>query len=73
MSDSDTTLIRSEFAKLLSAAREAGLPDDLTGRLILSEVLGLWQETRSWQDVASELQFTSEQLDPDLDHEFMRP
>ena len=48
-------------------------PRDVLGRILLGELTSFWLETRSAEDVASELRFTLENLDPDADFEFMRP
>jgi len=66
-------LVKQHFQALVHAGDGAGVPRDVLGRLLLSELTSLWLETRSCEDVASELQFTADSLDPEHDFEFMRP
>jgi hypothetical protein len=66
-------LVRKHLDALLADATRAGTPPDLVGRLLLEEVTALWRKSRSWRDVASELEFHARSLDPDSDFEFMRP
>ena len=33
----------------------------------------MWKQSRSLQDIGSELMFMAENLDPDMDYGFMRP
>jgi hypothetical protein len=70
---SERDLVKGQFQTLVRAGDEAGIPRDVLGRFLLTELTTLWLETRSCEDVASELQFTAESLDPDRDFEFMRP
>ena len=69
----DTALVAKHVAALVAEAEGAGIPSDLLGRLLVHEAIEIWKRDRSWQDVASELTFLAENLDPDTDHEFMRP
>jgi len=69
----ESDLVRKHLAALRGEAQALGVPQDVLGRRVLAEVLSLWLEGRSWQDVASELRYTAENLDPDTDFEFMRP
>ena len=69
----DRALVRKHFDALLADAAHDGIPVDVVGRLLLEEVTRLWMETRSWRDVADELEFHAKSLDPDADFEFMRP
>jgi hypothetical protein len=66
-------LVEEHFARLLEAARKSGIPKDVVGRALLARLVEMWSEDRGWQDVASELRFTADSLDPDTDFEFMRP
>ena len=69
----DRELVKKHFDALLADAEARGIPPDVIGRIALHEVLALWQQTRDWRDIASELEFASKGLDPDADFEFMRP
>lgn len=66
-------LVRRHLEALFEAGKGAGVPDDVMGRALLARLVELWLENRGWQDVASELRFTADSLDPDQDFEFMRP
>ena len=54
-------------------ARERKIPKDVAGRAVLAQLIECLREDRTWQDIASELRFTADSLDPDTDFEFMRP
>ena len=66
-------LVRKHFGALLEDARAAEIPMDVVGRTLLGELIQAWSEERAWNDVADELRFTADSLDPDRDFEFMRP
>ena len=66
-------LARKHFDALLSEASEQGIPADVIGRALLARFVEQACEARGWNDVASELRFTADSLDPDTDFEFMRP
>ncbi|MGH0029265.1 MAG: hypothetical protein ACQGVC_05715 [Myxococcota bacterium] len=70
---SDRDLVRDHVRRLVEAADAGGIPRDVLGRHLLSELTALWLQTRTPEDVAHELSFTAESLDPDQDFEFMRP
>ena len=69
----DAEIVQRHVGALVQEAESAGIPLDVVGRLLVEEAIGLWSRSRGWQDIASELQSTAENLDPDADHEFMRP
>ena len=58
---------------LLAEADALGVPADAIGRLLLEAAVDLWRRARGADDIAAELQFTAEHLDPDEDFAFMRP
>ncbi|MAG29294.1 MAG: hypothetical protein CL908_00175 [Deltaproteobacteria bacterium] len=66
-------LVSKHFAALLAEAEAARIPKDIVARTLLARIVECWREDRSWEDVASELRFTADSLDPDTDFEFMRP
>ncbi len=70
---SDRAVIRRHVGALLTEAKETGIPPDVVGRMLLDEVVELWRQHRSPEDIAAELRFTIENLDPDLDYPFIRP
>ena len=70
---SEYQLARESFAALLSQADASQADPDVLGRALLNEIVAFWRTTRSWTDVAEELRFTADSLDPETDFEFMRP
>ncbi|MEN3951573.1 hypothetical protein [Iodidimonas sp. SYSU 1G8] len=60
-------------AAMLEEAAAAGVPSDILGRTLLDHVVRIYRLTRSYDDIASELQFVAENIDPDTDFTFMRP
>ena len=57
----------------LSEAEAANVATDAVARVMLEKVLHIYKQTRSIEDIASELVSTAENLDPDTDYTFMRP
>jgi len=70
---SDADLVKRHVAALVEEAAAHKVPTDVLGRLLVQEAVALWQRERSADDIAKELQFVAESLDPDTDFEFMRP
>lgn len=70
---SDHELVQRHLQALIEEAGKRGVPTDVLGRVALQEIVALWGRSRSWQDIAAELEFTARSLDPDADFEFMRP
>jgi hypothetical protein len=66
-------LARRHLEALMAEAQAAKIPGDVIGRALLAQLIECWLEDRDWQNVASELRFTADSLDPDTDFEFMRP
>ena len=69
----DRELVVRHIAALRAEAEATGIPSDVLGRLLLEQVVEIWLATRSAEDVARQLVFTAEHLDPDTDFTFMRP
>lgn len=69
----EQTFARKHLDALMADAQTARIPKDVAGRAMLAQLVERWLEDRNWQDVASELRFTADSLDPDTDFEFMRP
>ena len=69
----DSELVRQHVDALVEQATAAKVPHDVLGRLLVQEAISLWRRERDWRDIARELQFIAENLDPDTDYEFMRP
>lgn len=66
-------LVRKHMASLLAEAEAAKVPGDVIGRTLINEVIELYRKTRSIDDIASELTFLADNLDPDAEYAFMRP
>lgn len=66
-------LVDRHIDAMLAEASAAGMPTDVVGRRLLSHVLRVYALTRSWDDIAAELQFTADNLHPDTEFAFIRP
>jgi len=69
----DREIVARHLAALRAEAERAGVPGDVIGRLLLEQVVEIWLASRTREDVARQLVFTAENLDPDTDFTFMRP
>ena len=70
---SDRDVIQRHLQALLAEAAGQKIPTDVVGRMLLDEIIALWRAERSLEDIAAELRYTIETLDPDADLAFMRP
>lgn len=70
---SDRDVVKRHLASLLAEAQAKGIPEEMVGRMLLDEILALWRQQRTLKDLAAELRYTFENLDPDRDPAFMRP
>ena len=70
---SDRAVIRRHLGALLEEAHAARMSDEVVGRMLLDEIIELWQRTRSVEDIAAELRYLIDNLDPDQEYPFMRP
>lgn len=66
-------IVMPHLEAALKEAAELKIPSDSIGRLLLEQAIKLWRETRSPEDIRSELLDSAEHLDPDEDFTFMRP
>ena len=66
-------LVEKHMAALLAEADAQGLPTDLIGREVINQVIEVYRKTRTIDDVASELNFLADNLEPDEEYAFMRP
>ncbi len=57
----------------LAEAKAENVPAETVARVLLEKVTHTFKESRSLEDIASELTSTAENLDPDTDYAFMRP
>ncbi|WP_439816310.1 hypothetical protein [Zavarzinia sp. CC-PAN008] len=69
----EKALVAKAVEALRAEAAAQGIPDDVLGRTLLNAALDIWKEKRKIPDIQSELQFISENLDPDAEFSFMRP
>ena len=54
-------------------AKALQIPGDVLGRILFEQVLRIWRESRSLEDIREELTTAIDHLDPDEDFGFMRP
>jgi hypothetical protein len=66
-------LVERHVAAMLFAAEKEGVPTDVLGRKLLAAVIRIYAMTRNWDDIAAELQFTADNLDPSTEFAFIRP
>ena len=66
-------LVQKHMQALLAEADAAGISHDVVGRALINQVIDLYRETRTPDDIASELTFLADNLDPDEEYAFMRP
>jgi hypothetical protein len=66
-------IARKHFNAALAEAAENGFGADVTARYFLNLVVTKYLETRTVDDVRSELAFVAENCDPETDYMFMRP
>lgn len=64
---------RQELESSLERARAQGVDPLMTLRALLSEAVELNRLEREVADLAQELQFLADNLDPQRDYAFMRP
>ena len=74
MGVADRELVNQHVGALLSASKAHSMPPDLLGRLLLEAAIDVWrQHGREVADIAAELNYQAENLDPSTDIPFMRP
>ncbi len=66
-------LAAAALERLLEAARAEAIPGDVALRALLARLVEAWLAKRPWRDVASELAFVADSLDPETEFHFMRP
>ena len=66
-------LVGAHVQQIMATAQEKNIPTDLIGRELLNQAIAVFQLERSIDDIANELTFTAEHLDPDTEFTFMRP
>lgn len=66
-------IAKKHFDAAMREATETGFDTDAVARQLLALVVSKYLETRSINDVRSELAFVAENCDPDTDYVFMRP
>lgn len=66
-------IVTAHVDAVLKEAKELQIPTDVLGRIMFEQVLRIWRETRTEEDIRSELLTAIDHLDPDEDFMFMRP
>lgn len=66
-------LANKHIGALIAEAEAERVPTDAVARIMFEKVLEIYRQTRTLEDIASELTSAAEHLDPDEDFEFMRP
>lgn len=66
-------IVTAHVEAALQEAAELQIPSDALGRVMFEQVLRIWRETRTDEDIRSELLNAIDHLDPDEDFMFMRP
>lgn len=64
---------RHELEAALLRAQEQGYDRQLALRALLAEVVEMSRQSRGIEDLAQELMFLADNLDPERDYAFMRP
>jgi hypothetical protein len=66
-------IVTAHVEAILKEAAGLQIPTDVLGRVMFEHVLRMWRETRTEDDIKSELLAAIDHLDPDEDFMFMRP
>jgi hypothetical protein len=66
-------ITRRHMQAALQEGEAHRIPADVIARAFLDQVLDIYRAGRSFSDIASELSYLIENLDPEGDHTFMRP
>ena len=66
-------IITPHMDVILKEGAENQIPGDVLGRILFEQVLRIWRECRSIEDIRQELIESIDHLDPDEDFMFMRP
>ena len=66
-------IVRKHVDAALSEAAENKYPPEDVARTLISFAVQTWRDNRSIDDVAQELRYILENLDPDQEYTFMRP
>ncbi|WP_068829199.1 hypothetical protein [Pseudomonas sp. BMS12] len=64
---------RQELERCMQQGQERGLDETMCLRALLSQVVELNRQGRDAADLAQELAFLADNLDPERDYAFMRP
>jgi len=68
-----STIVAKHVDATVAEAQAAGFPPDDVARTLLSFVMQIWREHRSPAEIADELRYVLDNLDPDEEYTFMRP
>lgn len=73
MGAKERKLVTHYVEDLLNEATTEKMPADVIGRHLIESAIGIWRQSRSSDDIASELQFMIDNMDEDTEYPFMRP
>ncbi len=68
-----STIVRKHVEAAVAEAAETGYSAEDTARSMMSFVMQIYRETREPKQIAEELVYIIDNLDPDQDYAFMRP
>ena len=66
-------IVRKHVDALSAEAAQNKFPSADLARTLLSFTIQIWRESRSPEEIAEELKFVLDNLDPDQEYTFMRP
>lgn len=66
-------IVTKHVEAMMADANAEQIPGDVLGRIMFEQVLRIWRESRTLEDIRTELETSIEHLDPDEDFAFMRP
>tara|TARA_R110000868_G_scaffold142460_2_gene359823 strand:- start:593 stop:811 length:219 start_codon:yes stop_codon:yes gene_type:complete len=66
-------IVTKHVDAMIAEAKGEQVPTDVLGRIMFEQVLRIWRESRTLEDIRAELETAVEHLDPDEDFTFMRP
>lgn len=66
-------IIEPHIEAALAEAAEKQISTDAMARIMFEQALRIWRETRTPEDIRTEILEAADHLDPDEDFGFMRP
>ena len=68
-----SSIVRKHVEGAVKEAKEIGYSREDVARSMLSFVIEIYRQNRPIEDIAEELRYCIDNLDPDTDYAFMRP